>query len=105
MQRMSFRVYTEAITAELASTRLWRTLLWAIIRNKVLNACIFSCQNAAKGGTPFRSGFLTPSLVPTERHLLGDSVLKFFQKFFWNAKKPPASQIRKTSGLTYIIQM
>ena len=28
-----------------------------IIRNKVLSACIFSCQNAAKGGTPFRSGF------------------------------------------------
>ena len=51
--------------------RVWLPNSYNDIRNKVLSACIFSCQNAAKEGTPFRSGFLTPSLVPTERHLLG----------------------------------
>ncbi len=39
-----------------------------IIRNKVLSACIFSCQNAAKGGTPIRSGFFSLHMLP-----LGDT--------------------------------
>ena len=70
-----------------------------IIRNKVLNACIFNCQKTMKRRTTEWSVFVPFTCYHWEM-LFGDSILKFFQKFFLlNAKKLLASQYKRNKQL------